>query len=888
MADNIGRLQAALADRYRIEGELGQGGMATVYLAEDLKHDRKVAVKVLRPELAAVIGAERFLAEIKTTANLQHPHILPLHDSGEADSFLYYVMPYVEGESLRDRLKRDKQLPIKETVRISCEVADALDYAHRHGIIHRDIKPENVLLHDGRALVADFGIALAATSAGSRMTETGMSLGTPHYMSPEQAMGERDLSPRSDIYALGAMTYEMLVGDPPFTGSTAQAIVAKVMTDRPAPLSRQRDTVPEEVENAVLTALEKLPADRFETAAELAQALRGETATSSRRPRAKAVPATSRLWWPALFAAATVAALWGWLRPVPQQPQQPGTRLALLAPSLGGVSTASMRQIALTPDGSTVLYNSVFPDGFNYPMKHRLDGTEPNAIPSSWTFVAGFNVSPDGKKFLAVHDTRERMFVFPIDGNGGGEEIDGDIVPTEYAAWAPDGSLWFSASDGSDPGIARLAPDGSISRPFGTDHNLLRIQQFLPGGRKMIVVDAPTAVGTLAGSVALLDVASGELETLISQNVIEARYTAGHLVYVLPDGTMHAVPLDHRTGKVTRASVQIASGVSLAGTGVAQFAVADNGTVVYIPEEQRSLVMVGMDGSRRPLTEQRRNFHAPQFSPDGRQVSIDFDSNDGRDVWILALDGGTLSRATFDGDGHDAIWAPDGRSLAYLASRGSHLGVFQTRPGGGEPAESLMASLNLRGITGWLEGGSGLVAVASDLGPSAPPDIDQVDIGLLTNRDGAWKLEPVAATRYRESFPAPSPDGRWLGFVSDLSGRNEIYLRRLDGGPRVQVSLEGGTEPVWDNDGSRLFYRTVTETGSDLVSATIDLRGAPRIVSRQTLFAVNDIASATPHANYDLAPDGTGFVMVQRNPVSRVMVIENLPSLVKTLSDPLE
>src|SRR5882724_3966984 len=235
------RLAAALADRYTIEREVGQGGMATVYLAEDLKHHRKVAIKVLRPELAAVIGAERFLSEVRTTANLQHPHILPLFDSGAADSFLFYVMPFVEGESLRDRLNREKQLPIADALRIATEVASALDYAHRHNVIHRDIKPENVLLHDGQALVADFGIALAASKAGgSRMTETGMSLGTPHYMSPEQAMGQREITPRSDVYALGATTYEMLLGEPPFTGPTAQAIVAKVMSAEPAGLIGQR------------------------------------------------------------------------------------------------------------------------------------------------------------------------------------------------------------------------------------------------------------------------------------------------------------------------------------------------------------------------------------------------------------------------------------------------------------------------------------------------------------------------------------------------------------------------------------------------------------------------------------------------------------------------
>ncbi len=207
---DLDRLTAALSDRYTIEQEVGAGGMATVYLAHDVKHDRRVALKVLRPELAAVIGAERFLAEIKTTANLQHPHILPLFDSGEADSFLFYVMPFIEGESLRDRLEREKQLPVDEAVGLASDVAGALDYAHRHDVIHRDIKPENILLHDGQALVADFGIALAASKAGgTRMTETGMSLGTPHYMSPEQAMGERELDARSDVYALGCVLYEM-------------------------------------------------------------------------------------------------------------------------------------------------------------------------------------------------------------------------------------------------------------------------------------------------------------------------------------------------------------------------------------------------------------------------------------------------------------------------------------------------------------------------------------------------------------------------------------------------------------------------------------------------------------------------------------------------------
>ncbi|HEX5818959.1 MAG TPA: serine/threonine-protein kinase, partial [Gemmatimonadales bacterium] len=269
MTQSSQRLTAALSDRYRLERELGAGGMATVYLAEDLKHRRKVAIKVLHPELSAVIGGDRFLKEIELTASLQHPHILPLFDSGAADNLLYYVMPFVEGETLRGRLERERQLPLEDAVSIAQEVASALDYAHKRGVVHRDIKPENVLLQDGKALVADFGIALAVSNAGEgRLTQTGLSLGTPHYMSPEQAMGEREITPRSDVYALGAMTYEMLVGEPPFTGPSAQAIVAKVLTERPVPVTVHRDTVPAHVAATLHKALAKLPADRFGSAAE--------------------------------------------------------------------------------------------------------------------------------------------------------------------------------------------------------------------------------------------------------------------------------------------------------------------------------------------------------------------------------------------------------------------------------------------------------------------------------------------------------------------------------------------------------------------------------------------------------------------------------------------
>ncbi|MDH3571239.1 MAG: serine/threonine protein kinase, partial [Gemmatimonadota bacterium] len=234
MTDLLERLRTALADRYTIERELGKGGMATVYLAEDVKHHRPVALKVLRPELAAALGPERFLREIEIAANLHHPHILPLYDSGEAEGFLYYVMPYVEGESLRDRLEREKQLAIDDALQVAREVADALSYAHAHGVIHRDIKPENILLESGHAVVADFGIARAVDAAGgARLTETGIAIGTPAYMSPEQAGGEKDLDGRSDLYSLGCVLYEMLAGQPPFTGPTVESLVHQHLSAEP-------------------------------------------------------------------------------------------------------------------------------------------------------------------------------------------------------------------------------------------------------------------------------------------------------------------------------------------------------------------------------------------------------------------------------------------------------------------------------------------------------------------------------------------------------------------------------------------------------------------------------------------------------------------------------
>src|SRR4029079_7791826 len=275
MGDDASTLiAAALDDRYVIERELGAGGMAVVYLARDRKLDREVALKVLRPELGAVLGAERFLTEIKISARLDHPHILTLIDSGESNGFLYYVLPFVRGESLRDKLNREHQLGIEEALPLTRQVASALDYAHRQHLVHRDIKPENILMQEGEALLADFGIALAVKEAGgNRLTQTGLSLGTPQYMSPEQATGDRGIDARSDVYSLAAVLYEMIAGEPPVTGATAQSMIAKLMTENPTHLRVLRDTVSPELDAAVAKALAKTPADRFASEGDCVRAL---------------------------------------------------------------------------------------------------------------------------------------------------------------------------------------------------------------------------------------------------------------------------------------------------------------------------------------------------------------------------------------------------------------------------------------------------------------------------------------------------------------------------------------------------------------------------------------------------------------------------------------
>jgi hypothetical protein len=880
MTTDATRLAAALPDRYRLVRELGAGGMATVWLADDVRHDRQVAIKILHPELSAVLGPERFLAEIKLTAALQHPHILPLFDSGSADGLLFYVMPYVEGETLRRRLERERQLPVADAVRIARDVADALAYAHGRGVVHRDIKPENILLQSGRPVVADFGIALAVQQAGgSRMTQTGLSLGTPQYMAPEQAMGEREIDARADVYALGAVTYEMLAGEPPFTGPSSQAIVARVLTEQPAGIRARRPAVPEHVEDAVLLALEKLPADRFGGALEFATALEGGEGARSGGRRSTSrlvVPASrARLAWPAVAALAGALALWGWLRTPPEPPAFPPSRLAIAVPSLGGASTGQQRQVALTPDGSTLLVNAIAPDGENRTLRMSLVDTVPVAIPGIAPYSADYAISTDGREFVAV-GLGIGMRRYPITG-GTGTPLPTEIPSVAHHAWAPDGSVWFSGYADPDRGVARVAPDGTVTRPLGDSLATVSLMQVLPDGRHALAVATPQ--GVAAGGLLLIDLETRDVTTLVPADVVEGRYTAGYLVLGMSDGTLNAIGFDLRTRRVEGGQpVRIAAGVATPVSGVMQFAVSANGTIAYVPEQPRSLVLADRGGAVREATREKRNFHAPMFSRDGRRLSVDFPTLEGRDVWVVELADGAMSRATFDGDGHDASWAPDGRSIVYASSVSGTLAIRRARPGQAGSSETLFESRQLgwAGVT--LPDGSGIVTAGNALASGS-----SLDVGLVRN-GGKGPIEPIVATRFQETHPEVSPDGKWIVFQSDQSGRLEIYARRLEGNDDlIQVSTSGGMEPVWSRDGREIFYRSGAGGGAKLLAVSVTLTPAFAITARRELFLVSDMASATPHRNYDVSPDGRTFAFVRFNPATRVMIIQNLPALVAAL-----
>jgi eukaryotic-like serine/threonine-protein kinase len=771
------RLAAALAERYRIERELGAGGMATVYLAADLKHDRQVAIKVLRPELAAVIGAERFLAEIKTTANLQHPHILPLFDSGEADSFLFYVMPHVEGISLRDRMTREKQLPIAEALRIATELASALDYAHRHGVIHRDIKPENIMLHDGSALVADFGIALAASKAGTRMTETGMSLGTPQYMSPEQAMGERELDARSDVYAMGCVLYEMLTGEPPFSGPTAQAIVAKVMTAEPVEMTSLRKTVPGHVADAVHTALQKLPADRFGTAAAFAEALAnpgrtaGTRAASGRQGRS-AWPASPRARVTTLAIAVAMGLVllllgraWG------RHTAPPLTTYA--AQRLGGPPIAMSPR--LSPDGKTIAFA---------------------AMVGNQSQIGVLNLASGDWRIL-THDTTQGLAESPV------WSPDGARVLYDRLADAPRGIYAVSATGESDerlilPDACSPAPlsDGSVLVLRLNADRLSQMYRYYPQSGRVDTLPAVSGAQCNAQA-SLIDVLPGEREA----------------VFIAGPSTSQSIDTVSAIDLTTHKVRPLLPGIS---------GYVSNSSLRRTPDG-RSVIVAFVDGDVYRVVSVPTSGAGPittLFTTTSWIWGIDVGSDGSiyadqvlRPIEVFAYDPATgrTRRRALSGSTKRILSLADGRILTSASSGGTTRIVaegWDSDPieflASGEPSDFPVAALGPDRVMMRTTGPEGVaLTIAYTVNGRIAGRIPGFDHDVVAGSPGGetiyyadsgaiWAMPSAggAARRlHNGDAVAPSPDGRYL--VIELAGAGRVRLIRLpvNGGPAQEIPV---------------------------------------------------------------------------------------------------
>ena len=861
MSDPAIRLNAALEGGYAIERELGEGGMATVYLADDLKHQRKVALKVLKPELAAVVGAERFLAEITTTANLTHPHILPLFDSGEADGFLFYVMPHIEGESLRERIDREKQLGVDESVAITQKVAGALDYAHQNGVVHRDIKPGNILLSEqGEPLVADFGIALAVAQAGAgRITETGLSLGTPHYMSPEQATGDQDVDPRSDVYALGCVLYEMLAGQPPFSASTAQAVLVKILTADAPSITTERRTVPPHVSHALAQALEKLPADRFTSAAEFAAALgdpsftyearaRTSVTASAPEPIATQAPAAMPGPWNRLTVAfATTAVLlgglaaWGWLRPGPE----PGVPTRASVTGVDLTASSGGWRLAISPDGRSILKvaeGSIHIRPASDPEWRQLPNTEGGSNP---TF------SPDGQSVA-----------FQIAGGDGISKVSisgGPALPVTTSGsnphWGFDdtivynvgGALYRVSSSGGDPPVLLDSDSVSVSRPH-----------LLPNGKAIVFGISPGG-DPLNSRILILEIETGDVRELVASGNQPRYVSTGHLLYGHGDGALLGVPFDVETLQVTGAPVTLLPSLAVSGGGASQFGVSNNGTLIYATTAggdsgatgQSPLMWVDMEGNETPLPLRTAGARTPRLSPEESRIAY---WSDGQ-VWVYDIETGTNTQLTFEGTSRGPIWSPDGLFVYFMSVRPGTDGpdLFRKAADGASEAEQLWRrGGGERTLTSIAPDGSWLVVGEVNTGTN--PDVALASLGV----DSVSFREYLRAD-WAEAEGAISPNGRWMAYYSGELGGEQVFVRGFPepiGQWRVSETTRAN-DPVWAPDGSALYYVALP----NLMKVDVSTEGTFSFGQPTVLFTWLYDTGGRLDRGYDIHPDGDRFLV---------------------------
>ncbi|MEO7363070.1 MAG: protein kinase, partial [Gemmatimonadaceae bacterium] len=826
------RLQSVVRDAYLVRRRIAAGGMASVYLADDVKHQRRVAIKVFVSDDTtndSTQNAERFLSEIRVTARLQHPNLLPLFDSGASAGLSYYVMPFVNGETLRDRLQRESMLPVDEALRLVHAIAGAVQHAHAEGVAHRDLKPANILLRDGQPLIADFGIALAlADKEERRRTRSGMLIGTAQYMSPEQATGEDTIDGRTDIYSLGAMLYEMLVGDPPHVASTTQGVLAKVRAETPTAVHLLRETIPLSVSLAVDRALAKRPADRFQSMREFDEALFAgrsagvhsgshteshtdpNTDLRANAPLPNSLDTQSGIRAPKFAYTASAAGLLLLIAAgvfltrnkrveAPTTAGDAGTRF-IVAPL---ADAAIGRSPSITPDGASLVYagsaetgRRLFVRNVNELVARALPGTE-GALN---TFV-----SPDGK-WIGYISADDKLQKVPL--AGGTPTALAGVFRYSDAAWVGNSRLVVSSygqqglswTTGHSDGLQQLTRldtlrrESSHGRPF-----------VLPDARTMLflVSHDRSGPGPEPGELAAmaLDTNAKEAQPFVRlgiQSLGAVGYVDGWLLYVASDGGgLMAVRFDVATRSVRGEPVQV---LDQADGGIDVAAIASNGTLLYTRARDSNIpLLVDSAGTAKPLLHDvSGSFMSPRLSPDGKRIAMQVTTKRGNDIWVYDLATNTPVHVTSSGSAVGATWTPDGKEIVYFSTQGGTDAAWHAPTDGSTAPARLLASDGIFGLSVTADGRQLLFQ------------------RMIRGRWSVWQSDmvgdhtprPVVSEPYDALMPSLSPNGRWLAYATNESGRYEIYVRPYPGpGAAVQLSHSGGTEPVWSHDGGRLYFR---------------------------------------------------------------------------------
>ncbi|HUF13067.1 MAG TPA: protein kinase [Longimicrobiales bacterium] len=854
---NDRRLPDGFSDRYRILGEIGAGGMATVYRARDLRHDRDVALKVLPSELAARLGTERFLAEIRVTARLHHPHILALFDSGEAEGLPFYVTPYVTGETLRQRLDREGRLTVEEALRITYALAGALDHAHRQGVLHRDLKPENVLFQDDTPLLADFGIARAFTIAGGeRLTATGVFIGTPLYASPEQVAGEREPGPPADIYSLAAMLYEMLTGEPPFTGKSVEAVLARVLTEAPRSIRTVQPTVPVRVEAAILKALAKLPADRYASVAEFVRALTDGRATAPD-------PAGNRARKPILAIAAALLVLAAAI----------GVTVYSLRGAGADTARAAIRQLtftgrsmvpAIAPAGDFLAY-VLSGDTAAHVMVQDVAGGPADTV-LTVTGVWFLEWSPDGRRLLVSGwDSETGPGLIALVSRSGGQprylareytEADG---PAGTARWVTNNRISILQPKRNRMLVFDLA--GGDTTVLAMSDGILGYDWSPDGERFAVEAEQSDSVFEIRV------VAPGGSEAVVVQDrvrIASPRWSAsGDRIYYTRGDEVWRVQISRRTGRNRADPVPVQTGLE-ALTG--DISISDDGRLVYAKGRRHSnlvvLESVGANAGRvLPLTTGTALRGGAALSPDERWIAFVEVTGTVGDIHQVPIDGGPARRITFAGNLRvpnytTLAWSPGGDSIVYSAGRFG-LGIVAVRSGAVTQVPHLPA-----GFVAW-----------------AP---DRMITYLSEHQSEIRRFDPTSGDDdllIRGGFesdyfwgPAVAPDGQrlavlWIGpKTSDNTG---IWIIDLNDGSRTRLTTTLGMFPrAWSFD-SRYIYLQRYNRGAE----------AFRIDTHDVLPTEAEVFLRTPFREADCIPAGhrrpSAHVCTEYGFVSDIVMIED-------------